>query len=270
MKITRKEHKGENGKVLVIGGSQDYVGAPALAAMAALRTGVDNVTVCAPEKVAWAINSYGPELITKKFPGEELHLTHAKEIIELADWYDVVVLGCGLGLKKDFVLKLLREIKKPFVIDADAIKVISIDVVSNSVLTPNLREFGMLCANTEKKTFSDKPDKFDVEAGIKAMQKYMGDNVVLLKGPTDIIFTKHLRHLNKTGNNSMTIGGTGDILAGMCAGFIAQKVGLFESAVNAASINGKLGEHMSRQMGNSFTSSEMVKELWRYTRHGLL
>jgi len=266
MKIVRKEHKGENGRVLVVGGSQDYVGAPALAAMAALKTGVDIVTVCAPEKVAWAMNSYTPDLITRKFPGEELHTSHAREIIDLAERHDVVVLGPGLGLKKDFVLKLLREIKKPFVIDADAIKVISLTVASNSVLTPNQREFELLCANTEKRPESE---KFDTDASIKTMQKYIGDNVVLLKGPTDTIFTKHLRHVNKTGHNSMTIGGTGDILAGLTAGFIAQTGRLFESAVQASFVNGKAGEYMYKQMGYGYTSYDMVKELWRFTRHGL-
>ncbi len=276
MKITHKDHKGENGRVLVVGGSQDYVGAPALAAMAALRTGVDIVTVCAPEKVAWTINSYSPDVITRKFPGEEFHISHAKEIIELSERHDVVVLGCGLGIKKDFVLKLLREIKKPFVLDADAIKVISLTVASNSVLTPNLKEFELLCANTEKKPETEKQgqenaeaQKFDINAGIKTMQKYIGDNVVLLKGPTDTIFTKHLRHTNKSGHNSMTIGGTGDVLAGLCAGYIAQTGRLFESAVQAAFVNGKAGEYMYRQMGYGYTSYELVKELSRFTKHGL-
>ena len=63
MKLPRKQIKGQNGKVLVIGGSKDYVGAPAFAAMAALRTGIDIVTVCAPEKVAWTINSFSPDIL---------------------------------------------------------------------------------------------------------------------------------------------------------------------------------------------------------------
>ena len=63
----KNSHKGDNGRVLVVGGSIDYVGAPYFAAMAALRSGVDLVTVAAPEKVAWTINSLSPDLITKKF-----------------------------------------------------------------------------------------------------------------------------------------------------------------------------------------------------------
>jgi hydroxyethylthiazole kinase-like uncharacterized protein yjeF len=263
MKIVRKEHKGENGRVLVVGGSQNYVGAPAFAALAALKTGVDIVTVCAPEKVAWALNTYTPDLITRKFPGEEFHTTDCKEIIELSESHDVVVLGNGLGLKKDFVLKLLRDIKKPFVLDADALKVVPLDAVTNSVLTPHMKEFEILYGNTERKLiWNDK----ELESNIKIMQRYIGDNVVLLKGASDVIFTKHLRHVNRTGHNSMTIGGTGDILAGLCAGYIAQTGRLFESAVQAAFVNGKAGEYMYKQRGYGYTAYDLVSELWRFTR----
>ena len=263
MKIKRKDYKGQNGKVLVIGGSKDYVGAVAFTAMAALRTGIDLVTVCAPEKVAWTINSYSPDIITKKFLGEELNTAHCKEIISLSESFDVVVIGNGLGIKKDFVLKLLREIKKPMVLDADALKVISLDVVSDSILTPHSKEFEILYKNTVKKPAYD---ELDMEVNIKNIQKYIGNNIILLKGSSDIIFTKHRRHINKTGHNSMTKGGTGDILAGICAGYLAQSNDLFESAKQAAYINGKLGEYMFKQRGYGYTAYDMIQELWRFTK----
>ncbi|AJF61410.1 Sugar kinase, YjeF-related protein family [archaeon GW2011_AR15] len=262
MRITRKDIKGQNGKVLVVGGSREYVGAPALAAIAALRTGVDIVTVCAPERVAWQINSYSPDLMTRKFLGEELAPTHAKEIAALSEHYDVVLLGPGLGEKKEFVLKLLRDIKKPFVIDADALKVIALDVPTNSILTPNPKEFRILYENTVKKEF----DELDMEPNIRAMQEKLGNNIMLLKGPEDIIFTKHRRHTNKTGHNSMTRGGTGDILAGICAGFLAQSGNLFDSAKEAAYINGRLGEFMYKQKSYGYTAFDMVEELWRFIK----
>ncbi len=107
MKVHRKPKKGQNGRVLVVGGSKEYTGAPvvggskeytgapAFVAMAALRTGVDLVTVCAPEKVAWTINTYSPDIITKKFLGDELNLTHCKEIISMSEKFDIIVLGNG-------------------------------------------------------------------------------------------------------------------------------------------------------------------------------
>ena len=263
MRVHRKPKKGQNGRVLVVGGSKDYTGAPAFVAIAALRTGVDIVTVCAPEKVAWTINTYSPDIITKKFLGDELNLTHCKEIISMSEKFDIVVLGNGLGLKKEFVLKLLREIKKPFVIDADAIKVITMDVVSNSIITPHQKEFEILYTNTIKKPAFD---ELDNEINIKNMQKHMGNNIILLKGPTDVTFTKHRRHNNKTGHNSMTIGGTGDILAGICGGYASQTGNLFDSAKHAAQINGKLGEFMFKQKGYGYTAQDMLTELWRFTK----
>lgn len=263
MRIVRKEIKGHNGKVLIIGGSQDYVGAPALAGMAALRTGVDLVTICAPEKVAWSINSYSPDLITKKFLGEELNLSHTKDLILMSDKYDVVLLGPGLGIKKDFVLKLLRDIKKPFVIDADALKSVSVESISNSLFTPHLREFEQLYSNSVKKPIFEDAN---IEQNIKAIQQRLNTSVILLKGKSDIIFSKHRRHVNRTGHNSMTIGGTGDILAGISAGYIAQSKNLFESAKMAAFVCGKLGEHMFKQKGYSYTAHEMINEIWRFNR----
>ncbi len=263
MKLKRKEYKGQNGKVLIIGGSKDYIGAPVLSAMAALRTGVDIVTICAPEKTAWAINTFSPDLITKKFLGEELGLTHTKEIISLSETYDVVIIGPGLGIKKDFVLKLLREINKPCVIDADAIKVINLEVAKNSILTPHAKEFEILYKNTIQKPIFD---ELEFEMNIKTIKQKMGDNIILLKGKEDIIFSKHRRYVNKSGHNSMTVGGTGDILAGICAGLVAQTQDLFESAKDAAYICGKLGEYMYKQKGYGYTAYDMVQELWRFTK----
>ncbi len=89
-------HKGQNGKVLVIGGSPEYVGAPALAGLAALRSGADSVVVAAPEKVAWAINSFSPDLVTKKLSGRFLSTKNFKEILPLLKTADCVILGCGV------------------------------------------------------------------------------------------------------------------------------------------------------------------------------
>ncbi|MEK6916309.1 MAG: NAD(P)H-hydrate dehydratase [Nanoarchaeota archaeon] len=258
----RKNIKGQNGRILIIGGSKDYVGAPALSAMAALRTGVDIVTVCAPEKVAWGINNYSPDIITRKFLGEDLGLTHTKEIIQLSQNFDVILLGPGLGEQKEFVMKLIRDIKKPFVLDADALKVIPLDIVSNSILTPHAKEFRALFENTMKRQY----DELEMEPNIKAVQEKLGNNVMLFKGPVDIIFTKHRRHTNKTGHNSMTKGGTGDILAGICAGYLAQSGDLFDAAKQAAYINGRLGEYMYKQKGYGYTVFEMVNELWRFIK----
>ena len=73
----KDSHKGDNGMVLAVGGSWDFAGAIALAGLAALRSGCDLVKVIAPEKVAWAINTYSPDLITMKLKGDYFNLNHS-------------------------------------------------------------------------------------------------------------------------------------------------------------------------------------------------
>ena len=265
MKIKRKAHKGQNGKVLIVGGSEDYVGAVVLSGLAALRTGVDIVTLCAPEKVAWAINSYSPDLITKKFLGKELDITHCKEIISLSENYDVLLIGPGLGIKKDFVNKIVRTLEMPKVIDADAIKVVNISLIKNSLLTPHIQEFNSLFQNSfPEKKVEDNNDS--LEEKIKEVKKIMNDNLILLKGEEDIIFNKKEQFKNRTGNDTMTVGGTGDILAGLCAGFLAQTGDFFKSAKEAAMINGKAGEYLSKRKGSTYFASELIEELWRFIK----
>ena len=96
-----KSHKGDNGKILIIGGSRDYVGAVALAGLAALRAGVDWVTIAVPEKVGWAINALTSDLVVKKLKGDNLGLKHYKKIIDLAKDFDAVLIGNGVGIKKE-------------------------------------------------------------------------------------------------------------------------------------------------------------------------
>src|SRR3989339_1996253 len=131
--------KGDNGSVLAIGGSKDYVGAIALAGLAALRSGVDWVTVAVPEKVGWAINALSPDLVVKKYKGDDFCASRAKDILKLENDFDAVLIGNGIGMHaKSFVKKYVKETKKPLVIDADALKAISIKDVDNSILTPHM------------------------------------------------------------------------------------------------------------------------------------
>ena len=249
----RGEHKGDNGRVLVIGGNKDYIGAPALAGLAALRTGIDLVIIAAPEKTAWTINSYSPDLITKKFEGDFFNWDNVKDIIELAEEFDAVLIGNGLGLEestKDFVKEVVERTTTPMVIDADAIKALTGAEVDNAIFTPHEKEFEIL---TEDKL----PKKIEEKAEI--LQVYAKKRLVfLLKGATDIIVSNKEVKYNKTGNDAMTIGGTGDVLAGITVGLLAQSKDLFNSAFYAAQLNGAIGDELLKQKGIGFTASDMI------------
>mgnify|MGYP006282866897 CR=1 FL=1 len=241
-------HKGDFGKVLVIGGSEDYVGAPALAGLASLRAGADMAVIAAPEKAAWAINCLSPDLITRKFEGRHFSSKHADAVIRLARSADAVVIGPGLGSKSgQFTGKVLKKLSSPVVVDADAIKSISLKDADNAVLTPHAKELEALLSNSGIKE--------------KSLQKSLGNNVVLAKGKIDRIISWKRIAYNKTGSPGMTVGGTGDVLAGLTAGFLAQDYSLFDSACWAAYINGRLGKQLEKKKGYSFIASDLVEDM---------
>lgn len=261
MKRNIDSHKGDNGKVLVIGGSEDYVGAPLLAAkaIASLRTGVDLVTIAAPEKVAWAINTMSPDVITKKLHGSILSAEHYKVLQELTRRYDVVLIGNGIGKDKKtkaIINKIIKNVKKPLVVDADALKLIKLQDVSNCILTPHMDEMKTLIKNSFGYDFD-----LDKE-NIRKVQDKMNDmTVILLKGPVDYIISKKKLVTNSTGNPGMTVGGTGDILAGLCAGYLAQRMPLFNAAEKAAYVNGKVGDKLMKKYKYNFIASDFFSEI---------
>jgi len=261
-KRPKDSHKGQNGVVLVIGGSKDFIGAPALAGMAALsclRTGIDLCIIAAPEKAGYVINTYSPDLIVKKFKGEYLTKKHLKKILELEKKCDCVLIGPGLGLEKQtiqFVQGLVKKSKKPLVLDADAIKACSGMKFSKKVLiTPHNKEFEIFSGKKiKRKTLKQK-----IELVKKTALKH--NCIILLKGKIDIISNGEKIIFNKTGNAGMTVGGTGDILSGLCSGFIGLKLDLFDSAKAAAFVNGKIGEKLYKKKGYSYIASDFVKEI---------
>ncbi len=267
-----KSHKGNNGRVLVIGGSKDYVGAVALAGLAALRSGADWVTVAAPEKVGWAINSLTPDLVVKKFKGDDFCASRAGDILNLEKGFDSVLIGNGIGMHaKSFVKKFVKNAKKPLVIDADGIKNSSIDIVKNSIITPHDKELELFLLNSkiDKKTIKKITNEKNIQKKSllikKSLKNFLNkNNIILLKGPVDAIISKDNVKYNKTGNAGMTKAGTGDVLAGLCAGFLAQSKDLPQSAINAAYFNGLIGDILlKKKKGFSYLASDMVSEIKR-------
>lgn len=267
-------HKGDNGLVLAVGGSRDYSGAIALAGLAALRSGADLVKIIAPEKVAWAINAYSPDLITKKMKGDHAYSKYYPVVKKEMQRYDVLLIGNGIGLRnesRNLCKKIIREIKKFKVIDADAIKSISMSDCENSILTPHSKELEYFLVNSKiKKTITK---EINTETNItkksllikKITQKFLDkNNVILLKGEIDLIISRDKFFYVKGGNAGMTRGGTGDVLAGLCAGFLAQSKDLLQSAINASYFNKQIGDIlMKKKRGFTYLASDMVEEIRR-------
>ena len=273
-KRKKESHKGNNGLVLAVGGSEDYAGAVALAGLAALRSGADLVKIFAPEKVAWVINAYSPDLITKKFSSKFFLPKHFDIVKSEMEKFDVLLIGNGIGLNsktKKFCRKTIRNIKNFKVIDADAIKSISINDAENSIITPHSKELEYFLINSRTKKSIIK--KINNERNIlkksilikKITQKFLEkNNIILLKGRIDAIISKDNIFYNKTGNAGMTKSGTGDVLAGLCAGFLAQSKDILQSAINAAYFNGIIGDILlKKKKGFTYLASDMVEEIKR-------
>lgn len=265
-------HKGDNGYVLAVGGSEDYAGAITLAGLAALRSGCDLVKIIAPEKVAWAINAYSPDLVTMKLEDDYFKLKHFDIIKKSMEKFDLLLIGNGMGLKnetKKFCRKCAKEIKKFKVVDADAIKSISMDGVENSIITPHSKELEYFLINS--KIHKQIIDGINKEKNIikksrlikKTTQKFLDkNNIILLKGKIDVIISKDKISYMNSGNPGMTKGGTGDVLAGLCAGFLAQSNDILHSSINASYFNKKIGDILLRKKkGFTYLASDMVEEV---------
>lgn len=269
----RKEsHKGDNGLVLAVGGSEDFTGAIALAGLAALRSGCDLVKIIAPEKVAWAINAYSPDLITIKLKEKYFKSNHFDVVEKSMEKFDVLLIGNGIGLNnetKKFCQKTINKIKKLKVIDADAIKSISMYDAENSIATPHSKELEYFLMNsrinksTIKKINNEKNIRNKSQMIKTTTQKFLNkNNIILLKGKIDAIISKNEIFYVSGGNAGMTKGGTGDVLAGLCAGFLAQSKDLMQSAINASYFNKKIGDILLRKKkGFTYLASDMVEEI---------
>ncbi len=221
-------------------------------AVCSLRTGVDLVTIAAPRQAALLINSFLPDLITSKLPGPALNQGHVPLIMRLMQKNDVMLIGPGLGRHRNTLAaakRIIETVQKPKIIDADALYVSDLRRIENALLTPHSRELLQVLRNSGVK-------RVDAE---NVPKKALGTNVILAKGHHDRIITKAGTLINKTGNPGMTVGGTGDVLAGLCAGFAAQGFTLQEAAMLAAYCNGMAGDTLYMAKGYCYTASDVVQ-----------
>ena len=254
-------HKGDFGRLLVIGGSQVFSGAPTLVSLAALRTGVDITYLAAPEKTAYSIASMSPDLITIKLEGDNLNVKNIETIKPFLGMVDAVVMGPGLGLNVEtnkFVKSFIEEIeksKKPLLLDADGLKAFAKfqhPLKVPLVLTPHAGEFEIL---TGEKLPENQEERV---AAIQAIAKKL-NAIVLVKGKTDIICGGDRIKLNFTGNPGMTVGGTGDVLSGVVGGLLAQKVDAFEAAAAGAFVNGAAGDFVANEIGFHMVATDVIE-----------
>lgn len=216
-------HKGQAGRLGVLGGSADYTGAPYFAAMAALRTGADMVHVFCPSAAATAIKSYSPELMVHP-------LLDAKdavaEMCQRLPRLHSLVIGPGLGLSESVsfllpgVLEKVRNLELPVVLDADGLFYVTQnpDLVrgyARAILTPNVVELDRLY----RAVLGSAPATQDIETKVAELARALGHVTVLAKGAEDIISDGRDCLRCKEQGSPRRCGGQGDLLAGSVATF---------------------------------------------------
>jgi NAD(P)H-hydrate epimerase len=253
-------HKGQGGRVMIIGGSSFFRGALEYAGRAAAKI-ADLVYTCAPEPCSGTVEKV-PDFLGTCLSGDFLSETHLPEILKRIDQYrcDSIIIGPGLGLgpemgireeTKKMVIGLVRELKEiKIVIDADGLNAISdhLEILKeNVVLTPHRGEFKRLSGQEPK-----------AENAAVFAKKYRC--IVVLKAPVDIVSNGSKTKFNFTGNPGMATGGTGDILSGAIGGFAATN-DLFDSSLAATFVTGLAGDMVEKEKGYYFTSTDVLGKL---------
>ncbi|PIN84252.1 NAD(P)H-hydrate dehydratase [Candidatus Micrarchaeota archaeon CG11_big_fil_rev_8_21_14_0_20_47_5] len=237
-------HKGENGKLLIFGGGKTYHGAPLLAAIAASQF-VDLVYFSSIKENMRIARKMKEGML-------EVIVIERKEAERKLKEFDCILFGCGIDESKENgeLLRVILKTKARCVLDATAFSLLSNPLLlhENVILTPHEREFERL--------FGMKASRENAE---RMARKY--GCTILLKGKIDVIAGgKGKIKLNRTGNAGMTKGGTGDVLAGVCASFFC-KNSAFTSACAAAFLNGKAGNLLYKKKGNTYTAGELARRL---------
>jgi hydroxyethylthiazole kinase-like uncharacterized protein yjeF len=237
----RDSHKGQFGTVAVIGGASGMIGAPLLAARAALKLGAGCVHVGLLAGNAPVVDLLQPELMLHPV-ADALRLPNV----------DVLAIGCGLGRSEEAqtLLQTALHSDAALVLDADALNILAehpglYGILSGrkaaTVLTPHPGEAARLLGCTSGDIRQDRV------VAIRRMAKKFGCSVVL-KGADSLCMTSTGKlFVNRTGNPGMSSPGMGDVLTGMIAAFIAQGMSADESLLAAVYLHGAAGDELAKQ-----------------------
>ncbi|ETO17475.1 hypothetical protein RFI_19849 [Reticulomyxa filosa] len=258
MKLPYKDpnsHKGQKGKVIVIGGSAKYYGAPILTALGAEKAGADLINVYLPSEHMNTAKNYSLNLFLNPFHQENLSNHDVDKIIENANSCDAVVIGNGLDTNAETklaIIEILKLVKTNIVIDAEAIvpEILSINSNGKWVLTPHQAEFKRLYGNDFTPVFAK-----------EMAQKY--NHTLCIKGKLDYVISEKSLYENHTGCPEMRVGGTGDVLAGIIASYIAQGLEPLEACRSAIYYYGNAGIELNLKK-NNFTAYDLIKFYPKY------
>ena len=244
-------NKGTFGRVLNFAGSANYIGASYLSTLGVLKAGAGYVTLASEEKIIDSVSKLLPEAV----------YSDTENGIKNIEKYNVCILGCGLGQTKKavkIVTEVLKNVKCPLIIDADGLNIISdldCKLPENTVITPHPMEAARILGMGLS----------DVLADLQGAAKILTNKyncVTVLKSHRTVIHSKDNVCINQHGNSALAKAGSGDVLSGIIAGLMAQKMTPFEAAKLGVYLHSRAGEIASEELTEySVLASDILKYL---------
>ncbi len=263
-------HKGDYGRVLLIGGSRGMAGSISLAGLAALRSGAGLVTLAVPRSIQPTVASFEPSYMTYALGCEEADTLDAqcsKLLLELADQSTVVALGPGLGSAAEtarLVHLLYHRVKQPMIVDADGLNALASHTellespAGPRVLTPHPGEFQRLTGAPHQVDVAQRAE----QTAQLCHRDASCQTIVVLKGHASIVCDGEQYVVNSTGNPGMATGGTGDSLTGIIATLVGQGLDPWTAARLGTHVHGLAGDAAAEALGQvSMIASDLIDYL---------
>lgn len=231
-----RSHKGTYGHVLVIAGSKDMCGACFLAAKAAYTAGAGLVRVVTDKANRTALLGALPEIL----------FSEREELPDVLGWADAIVAGPGIGISPEsqkMIQYVIEQASVPTVIDGDAISIgsrLATSLPENFILTPHVKEMTCLTGKTVPELLEE------IVPSTEDASRKWGCTVVQ-KDARTVVSNGAETYINVSGNHGMATGGSGDVLAGLAGGLLAQKMEPFEAAKLAVYLHGLAGDVMRNE-----------------------
>lgn len=269
--IPRDAHKGTKGTAMMIAGSYGMAGAAALSAKAAMRSGAGLVRLCLPESIYPCLAGALPEVVFRPLRERDGFLSAESIAPTLFKNIDSLLIGPGLGAcdaTAGAVARALSCAAVPTVIDADGLNIIADDLSllrqakNRVIITPHPGEMARLCGKTVREIQQDR-----IGTAVRFANEW--DVITVLKGAYTVIAEPEGRvFINTTGNAGMATAGSGDMLAGMIAAFLANGTEPVSAAVAGVCLHGAAGDAAAAQLGTrGMMTGDMIEQLPAIFKH---
>lgn len=254
-------HKGDQGKLAIVGGEPGTAGAIRMTGEAALRAGAGLVRVLTHKENIAPLLTARPELMVQELSDDAIE--------QALEWADVIVIGPGLGQGSwgKNALRKIENSQKPMLWDADALNLLAIspDKRQNRILTPHPGEAARLLNVKTSEIESDR-----LHSAQQLAKRYGG--VVVLKGAGTLIASAEGQlAFADVGNAGMASGGMGDVLSGIIGGLLGQKLSLYDAACAGCVAHGAAAEAVALRHGTrGMLATDLFSELYLFVNPEML